>query len=103
LKGSFGKPDDETNCQEREVIYDDVIYDEKMQCRKVVEKKCFQVQETTFNIYKVSILAHTLIFILFRLEFVIFHILLIKEKISKSKFYKQFPSEVKLIDDGLKN
>ncbi len=54
LKGSFGKSGNTSACEVRDVIYNDVIYDEKMQCQKVVEKKCFQVQETTFNIFKVS-------------------------------------------------
>ncbi len=56
FQGSFGKSnDEESHCEEREISYNEVIYDEIMQCKKITEQKCFQVQQTTFNVYKVCL------------------------------------------------
>ncbi len=38
----------------REERTEDIVHDEIMQCQKNFEKKCFQIQETTFKAYNVS-------------------------------------------------
>jgi hypothetical protein len=61
FQGSFGKVDTDPACEMREESYDEVVYDELMKCQKNVEKKCFMIQETTFNVYKVSSITHYLL------------------------------------------
>jgi hypothetical protein len=61
FQGSFGKVDTDPGCEMREESYDEVVYDELMKCQKNVEKKCFMIQETTFNVYKVSSITHYLL------------------------------------------
>ena len=54
FQGSFGKLETDPQCEMREESSEEIVYDEFMKCQKNVEKKCFMIQETTFNIYKVS-------------------------------------------------
>ena len=56
FQGGFSTNEIPDGCVEKEVNYEEIIYDEVMQCRKIVEKKCYQVQETTFTAIKVSML-----------------------------------------------
>ena len=52
---TFGRIDDPTSlCERKEYSYEDVVYDEIMQCQMGHEQKCFSTQETTFTSYNVS-------------------------------------------------
>lgn len=52
---TFGRIDDPNSlCERKEYSYEDVVYDEIMQCQMGHEQKCFSTQETTFTSYNVS-------------------------------------------------
>ena len=49
--GDTDKVDD--NCRRKEVVFDDVIEDEVIQCQISSDKKCYTSQDTVFETYTV--------------------------------------------------
>ena len=53
---TFGRLDDSSTnyCAIKTYIYEDIVYDEVMQCQMDHEEKCFDTQETTFESFSVK-------------------------------------------------
>ena len=41
------------NCVQKEIVYEDLVIDEVLQCQKILDKKCYTSQETIFESFTV--------------------------------------------------
>ena len=44
-----------THCVQKEIVYEDLVIDEVLQCQKILDQKCYTSQETIFESFTVRI------------------------------------------------